>query len=101
MQRGELITPGPGVVAPVLLERPQPIYPERARRRRKQARVVVRVLVDENGWVLQATVPPATGRFGFGPAAKRAALGARFEAATRDGIAGKMWTELPFDFKVK
>ncbi len=100
MKRGDLLKPGPGVVAPRLLERPQPVYPERARRRRKQARVVVRVLVDENGRVLQAVAPPA-GRFGFGLAAKRAALGARFEPATRDGIAGKMWTELPFEFKLR
>ncbi len=100
MQRGALLTPGPGVVVPYLLERPHPEYPERARRRRKEARVVVRVLVDENGRVLQA-VAPAADRFGFGAAAKRAALKASFEPATRDGIAGKMWTELPFEFKLK
>ena len=100
MKRGALLTPGPGVVAPLLLERPQPEYPERARRRRKEARVVVRVLVDENGRVMQA-VAPAGDRFGFGAAAKQAALGASFEPATRDGIAGRMWTELPFEFKLK
>lgn len=62
--------------------------------------MVVRLLVDENGRVQQA-IAPAADRFGFGEAAKRAALAARFEPATRDGIAGKMWTELPFDFKLK
>ncbi len=100
MKRGDLLTAGPGVVAPRLLERPQPDYPERARRRRKEARLVVRVLVDENGRVLQA-VTPAADRFGFGIAAKRAALAARFEPATQGGIAGKMWAELPFDFKLR
>jgi hypothetical protein len=35
---------------------------------------------------------------GFDEAAREAALKARFVHATRDGIAGKMWTELLLDF---
>ena len=100
MRRGDLITAGPGVETPHLLSRPQPRYPERARRRGREGRMVVRVLVDENGRVLQA-IAPAKDRFGFGESARQAALQASFEPATKDGIAGKMWTEMLFQFKLK
>ncbi len=99
-RRGALLTPGPGVVPPRLLEQPKPEYPRRARRRRKQARILVRVLVDENGRVAQA-IAPGPDPFGFSRAARAAALKARYEAATRDGIPGKMWTELPFEFRLQ
>ena len=100
MTPGELILPGPGVVPPRLLEGPDPPYPRKARRRRQEARVVVRVLVDENGSVLQAIVA-SSDPYGFDAAAKEAALAARFEPPTRDGIAGKMWAELPFEFRLR
>jgi TonB family protein len=99
MHRGDLLTAGPGVEPPRLIDRPQPVYPRRARRRNKEARVVVKVLVDEEGKVLQAIAPPD--RDGFGEAAREAALGARFDPAKRDGVAGKMWRNLPFEFKVE
>ena len=99
MKRGDLVTPGPGVTQPRLLERPQPKYPERARRRGKEDRVVVRVLVDENGRVLQAVTAPD--KMGFAASAKAAAVQASFEPATRDGIAGKMWTEMVFEFSLQ
>jgi TonB family protein len=103
MSRGDLIRPrGPGVVPPRLLSRPEPDYPDRARRRRAEAHVLLLVLVDENGRVLRAIVKQTDDPdLGFNQAARRAALQALFAPATRDGIAGKMWTELPFDFLVK
>lgn len=58
----------------------------------------MRVLVDENGQVLHAVVPRRD-LFGFHDAARQAALQARYEPATRDGVAGKMWAELPFAFR--
>ena len=55
-------------------------------------------------WVAIVPIDPVVPRrdlFGFHQAARAAALGARYEPATRDGVAGKMWTELPFEFRLK
>jgi len=97
-----LITPGPGVVEPELVDRPQPRYPERAQRRKKEAQVVVAVLVSEQGGVVRALVKQATVQgYGFEQAALTAARRARFRPATRDGVPGRMWTEVSFDFRLE
>lgn len=101
MRRGDLITgEGAGVEAPRLLERPQPEYPARALRRQIEGQVVVKVLVDETGKVLQA-IAPGKDEHGFLAAARRAARGARFEPASRNGVPGRMWINLPFDFTLE
>jgi serine/threonine-protein kinase len=101
MVRGDLILPGSsGVVPPRLISRPEPAYPDRARRRRAEADVMLLVLVDETGHVVRAIVKRTDDtKLGFNEAASRAALHATFTPATRDGIPGKMWTELPFSFR--
>ncbi len=96
---GVLLHPDSDAVAPRLLAHPQPAYPERARRRRKEARVTVRVLVDENGRVVQAATS-GDDPWGFAEAAERAALEATFQPAVQDDVAGKMWTEIVFEFKL-
>jgi TonB family protein len=103
MQHGDPISPdSQGAIKPVLKSRPDPIYPSRARRRGRQARVVVAVLVDEEGRVLQTWVKRGDDSgLGFNEAAEAAARHAMFAAATKDGIAGKMWTELSFDFRLE
>jgi TonB family protein len=102
MARGDLILPGaPGTVPPRLVSRPEPQYPDRARRRQVEAEVMMLVLVDENGRVARAIVKRTDDPgLGFNDAARRAALRARFDPAARDGIPGKMWTELPFSFRL-
>ena len=98
MRRGDMITDhGPGVVPPKLLQRPQPDYPPRARRRGIEQQVVVKVLVDEDGGVVQV-IAPGSDTHGFLAAARNAAREARFEPARRDGIEGRMWVNLNFDF---
>lgn len=98
MRRGDMITEeGPGVVPPELLQRPQPAYPPRARRRGIEQQVVVKVLVDEDGGVVQV-IAPGTDTHGFLAAARNAAREARFEPARRDGVEGRMWVNLNFDF---
>jgi periplasmic protein TonB len=99
MARGDFLTPGGGVVAPRLIRRAEPVYPRRALRQRVTARVVVAVLVDENGRVTRTTIKESDDPgLGFDEAAREAALKAVFEPPTRDGVPGKMWTELPFNF---
>jgi TonB family protein len=104
MARGDLIPPGAaGAVPPRLLSRPEPQYPDWARRRQVEADVMILVLVDENGRVIRAIVKRTDdpGRLGFNDAARHAALRARFAPALRDGLPGKMWTELPFSFRLR
>lgn len=96
-----LFQPGPDVVPPELLERPTPLYPEAARRRRREATVVVGVLVDGEGRVEHAIVKQGDpAGYGLNEAALEAARGARFLPARSGprGQVGKMWTEISFDF---
>jgi len=85
---------------PRLLARPNPTYPAIAQRMRKEATVVVRVLVDERGRVSEAQLKGAEAGFGFDHAALQAAKGARFAAATQGGQPVKMWVDLPIHFKL-
>jgi serine/threonine-protein kinase len=102
MVRGDLIPPGaPGASPPRLLSRPEPSYPDRARRRQVESDVLLLVLVDENGQVIRTIVKRTDDPgVGFNEAARRAALRATFNPAIRDGLPGKMWTELPFSFRL-
>jgi TonB family protein len=102
MVRGDLIPPGaPNTIPPHLLNRPDPQYPDRARRRQVASDVLMLVLVDENGRVIRAIVQRTDDPgLGFNEAARQAALRATFNPASRDGLPGKMWTELPFSFRI-
>lgn len=102
MVRGDLIPPGAsGASPPRLLSRPEPVYPDRARRRQVESDVLLLVLVDENGHVIRTIVKRTDDPgVGFNEAARRAALRATFNPASRDGLPGKMWTELPFSFRL-
>jgi protein TonB len=95
---GDLVAAGPGVVAPVRTGELRAIYPRAAERFGKSANVDVRVLIDENGKVLQAErIGPKVG-FGFDEAALDAARRVNFRPATKDGVRVKMWTNLRVKF---
>ena len=100
VNRGDLVTPGPGVVMPRIQVRPRPTYPAAARSARKEATVVVRVLIDENGRVDDAELKSKEVGFGLDREALRAARTARYAPATKDGVPVKMWLELPIDFRL-
>jgi TonB family protein len=96
MNRGDLIMDGPGVEEPQLSAAPLPTYPPSLADRGRYAKVVTKVLVDENGAVADARVESASVDDGsadaeFRNAALAAAHQARFEPATKNGVAGKMW----------
>ena len=99
MHRGDLIHPGPNVSVPVPLDMPRFAYPAAARGRAGDVDVRLDLLVDEHGKVIDAVVReggPAD--LGFDKVALAAARKVPFQPATRNNVAGKMWTEMIFAF---
>ena len=100
MRPGDMILRGhPGVQPPEIRRLPAYAYPAAARGSGRRVALLVAVLVDENGQVMEARIRER-GRsvWGFEEAALSAARKARYFPATRNGIAGKMWTDLLLEF---
>jgi len=109
MKEGDLILYGPGVEEMQLIAAPPPTYPPSLAGNGRYAKVVLQVLVNENGAVGDARVESLSVDDAgadadlreFRKAALAAARQARFEPATKNGIAGKMWGELSWEFGTK
>jgi TonB family protein len=101
MQAGDLIRAGQkGVQAPEIQELPSYAYPQAAKGSGRRVTIRVAVLVDESGQVIDARVREGDrSGLGFEEAALEAARKARYFPATRDGVAGKMWTDLELVFE--
>jgi serine/threonine-protein kinase len=100
MQRGDLIAAGPGVEYPEPATDIAAAYPAAALSSRRSAKVRVAVLVDENGNVVQTRIREGDpSGLGFNESALEAARRVRFLPATRDGVPGKFWTELIYEFE--
>ena len=98
MKPGDLIRPGlPNVQPAEPKQLASPVYPASAAGSGRQATVRVRVLVDENGQVVDAKVRDG-GDPDFVAAALDAARRTTFYPATRDDVPGRMWSELIFEF---
>ncbi len=95
VSRGDLVGPGLGVVEPTLIAPPKIAYPPIARERRVAGKVIVLVLVDEDGNVvesrLQQGIPSKTG---VNKAVLEGVRTARFHPATKNGVQVKMWRTL-------
>ena len=101
MQPGDLIRAGQkGVEAPEPKEPPSYSYPAAAKGSGKRVTIRLAVLVDETGQVIDARVREGDkSGLGFEEAALEAAKRVRYFPATRDGVAGKMWTDLELVFE--
>jgi TonB family protein len=101
VKQGDLVSGGPGVAPPQLVSAPNPEYPAMARNLKVQGVVVISVLVNENGQVEDAKIAePIRQNVGLNEAALRAARGARYRSATKDGVRVKMWTRIRIPFKL-
>jgi len=100
VREGDLVSMGPGVVAPRVVRQPPLPYPQVALRMKKEATITVRVLIDENGRVIDVEEPSSKAGFGLDEAAVAHARNCIWEAAKKDGIKVKMWTELKVAFKL-
>jgi eukaryotic-like serine/threonine-protein kinase len=101
MQPGALIRAGqPGVQAPEPKEPPSYAYPAAAKGSGRKVTIRLAVLVDENGQVIDVRVREGDkSGLGFEEAALEAAKKVRYFPATRDGVAGQMWTDLELVFE--
>jgi TonB family protein len=96
--RGEMVGPGPGVVEPALVEQPRIKYPPIARQQRISGRVIVLVLVDENGAVSEARLQQGVpSNLGINEAVLEGVRKSKFRSATKNGIAVKMWRTVVVD----
>lgn len=101
VREGDLVSPGPGVKQPTLVSFRKPEYPPIARRLKVEGTVVVSVLVDENGRVIDVRLDQGVSQnVGINEAAIEAARSARFEPATKQGVRVKMWYTLRIPFKL-
>ncbi len=99
-QPGDLVGPGPGVVEPDLLSKPHIEYPPLARQAQVTGKITVLVLVDENGKAAEVRLQQGiTGQVALNDSVVTAMRGAKFRAATKNGIPVKMWR--PFIVEVK
>jgi TonB family protein len=98
-QVGDLVSAGPGVTLPRVTARADPRYPSGAQRLNKAAQIDIRVLVDENGRVIDAQRSGPKAGFGFDEAAMDAARRTTFSPATKDGVRVKMWSTIRVAFQ--
>lgn len=97
---GDLVTLGAGVTPPRVVRQPPLNYPPVAKRLKKEAVVTVRVLVDENGRVIDADSAGTKAGFGMDEAAVAYARNCQFEPAKKAGVKVKVWYEVKVAFKL-
>jgi TonB family protein len=100
MKPGDLILASqPGVQPAEIKDLPAYSYPAAAKGSGRKVSIHVAVLVDETGAVIESRIREGdTSGLGFNEAALDAAKKARYFPATRDQVAGKMWTDLVLEF---
>ena len=100
ISRGDLVGPGAGVVEPALLSYPRIAYPAAARQQQISGKVVVLVLVNEEGAPSEVKLQQGVAsRFGVNEAVLDAIRHAKFRPATKNGIPVKMWRTVVVDVK--
>jgi len=101
VKEGDLVQPGAGVRPPVLVSFNKPEYPPIARRMKVEGTVIMSLLVDENGKVLDVRLERGVQQnVGINEAAVSAARTARFNPATKEGVRVKMWYQLTIPFRL-
>lgn len=99
VSRGDLVQPGPRVQAPEVIKRPQPRYPDAARRLGRTAAVALRLLIDEEGGVVEIQQSGPKAGMGFDRAAVAAAEKTTWQPAMVGQTPVKMWVDLRIEFK--
>lgn len=92
---------GGAVVAPTLLRRVEPVYPEVARMARRQGVVVVEAIVDKEGNVTEADASDDGVGFGCKEAAIEAIRQWRYAPATLHGHPVSVYLRITVEFKLQ
>jgi protein TonB len=79
---------------------PQPEYPAQSRRLGEQGRVLLRVLVNEQGRAQAVEVQQSSGFARLDAAAREAVLRARFRPHMADGKAVTVYAIVPISFRL-
>lgn len=79
---------------------PRPEYPEQARREGKEGRVMLRVLVDEQGRSTSVEVNQSSGSETLDMAAIEAIKRWRFWPARYDNVPVESWVRIPVEFRL-
>ncbi len=88
-------------VKPRPLKQAMPEYPENLRRKGVEDRVIVKILVDEQGKVIRAELLKPSKYAEFNQAALSAAKRFEFEPGATPKGPAKVWLTVPFDFRLK
>jgi TonB family protein len=99
IREGDVVNVGELDVIPRIVRPVRPIYPAMAVRQKMTATILLTVLVDESGEVLDVRVLRGEPRFGFNEAAIRAMKATRFSSPMKDGKRVRTWVPQSFDFK--
>jgi protein TonB len=83
------------------LRPPQVVYPAVSRRMNEQGRVVVRVLIDAEGKVLQVELDQPSLHLRLNEAALRAAREALYRPHVEDGVPQAVWALVPIVFELR
>jgi len=82
------------------LNNPAPVYPALSRRLGEQGKVVLRVLIGNDGTALQASIHQSSGFERLDQAALRAVMGWRYVPGQRGGVAQDMWFNVPVNYSL-
>jgi len=87
------------VLSSKVVSLPQPLYPVIAKKAGIQGAVNIQILVDELGRVVSAQI--VSGNAFLNPAAKEAALRARFTPTTLNGVPVKIQGVITYNFRLE
>ncbi len=87
------------VSKPVKTKHVQPVYPEKARKAKKEGVVFLDLLINEKGKVIECRVVKSA-PYGLTKSAVKAAKKWRFEPAMRDGMPVSVWYQITVNFQL-
>jgi TonB family protein len=99
VREGDVVSVGDLDVIPHMVRPVKPVYPPMAMRQKVAATIVLTVLVNENGDVLDVHVLRGEPRFGLNDSAIRAMKATRFSAPMKDGKRVRTWFPQSIEFK--
>lgn len=99
VREGDLVAPGPGVVAAEVLRSVEPIYPPLSANMGHEGATMFSVLVGPDGSVEMVKRIVSSGSEPLDKSAEDAAWKTVFKPATKNGVKVRMWRTLRFQFK--